>query len=770
MRDHVGRAMPRVEDQRFLTGAGRFGDDVEVPGSVHAVLLRSPHAHARLCGVDAGAALAMPGVLAVFTGADLEADGIGHVPALTRHPVYGLRNADGSAMPDPPRHLLVRDKARHVGDPVAMVIAETEAAARDAAEAVQVDWQPLPAVVDPEAALASDAPRLWEDLPGNHSFEWCAGDAEAVAAACAKAAHVIDLRVVQNRLISVPLEPRTALGEYDPASGRYTLTTGCQSVHQVRWLVAGILGVAESGLRVLAPDTGGGFGTRGPVYPEQPLVCWAAKRLGRPVRWCAGRVECFLTDAPGRDHRLHGRLAVDADGRFLALDVDTLWNHGAYLSPRALFVAVTSMAPIICGPYAITASRFRIRGVFTNTAGIHAFRGVARAEAAYLLERLVDETARVTGLDRVDVRRRNLVPRERMPWRTPAGATLADADFDATLEHALSLSAWAGIEERRAAAATRGRLRGIGLALTVESTGGVPREFADVEWTAAGDVVLRVGTRNFGMGHETVYAQLLADRLGIEPARVRVIDDDSDAVREGAGSHGSRSMRMGGGAIVRAVEALLAAGRPLAATLLQADAGRLVFADGVYTAPGGGEVALATVASAAAERGVPLRASGVFESSGPVFANGCQVCEVEVDPDTGVVALLAHSVVHDVGRAVNPMLVEGQIHGGAVHGIAQALYDHVVHDPHSGQLLTASLMDYRLPLAQDLPPLAVQVQETAAGDNPLGAKGVGEGPTVCATPAVVSAVLDALSVRGVRHLDMPLTPLRVWQALRDAGA
>ena len=394
---------------------------------------------------------------------------------------------------------------------------------------------------------------------------------------------------------------------------------------------------------------------------------------------------------------------------------------------------------------------------------------MARAEAAYLLERLVEEAARVTGIDRVELRRRNVVPPARMPWKTPAGATLAHADFEATLDTALAMADWAGFEPRRRASAARGRLRGIGLALTVETTGGMPREFADVELTAGGGAVLRVGTRNFGLGHQTVYGQILADRLGVDPTRVRLVDDDSDAVREGAGSHGSRSARMGGGALLRAAEALEAAGRPLAATLLQAEPATLVFAGGAYRAPGGAEVRLAAVAEAAVERGEPLRASGVYESGGPVVANGCQVCEVEVDPETGAVELLGHAVVHDVGRAVNPMIVEGQIHGGAVHGVAQALCDQVVHDPDTGQLLSASLMDYRLPRADDLPSLAVHVGETAAtGDNPLAVKGVGEGPTVCGTPAVVNAVLDALAVRGVRHLDMPLTPLRVWRALRLA--
>ena len=769
MKRFVGSAIPRKEDARFLTGHGVFGDDLACPGALHALLLRSPHAHAGLLGIDAAAARAMPGVRGVYTHTDLAADGVRHIPSLTRDPDFALSGAFPSPMPDPPRHVLVSDKARHVGDPVAMVVADSVSQAEDAIAAIEVAWQPLAPVVDACAALAEDAPRVWDDLPGNQCFEWRAGDAQAVAEAFARASHVVSIEVLNNRLVTVPLEPRTALGEYDPTSGRYTLHSGCQSVHQMRLLLSDVLAVAESEVRVRAPDTGGGFGTRSPLYPEHVLVCWAARRLGRPVRWLATRAECFVSDAQARDQSCAGQLALDADGRFLALRVDTLWNHGAYLSPRAVFVHVNSMAPVICGPYAITASEFRIRGVFTNTVGIHAFRGVARAEAAYLLERLVDSAARISGIDRLTLRRRNLVAPSSMPYRSASGASLADADFGANLERVLGLADWDGFASRRAEAATRGRLRGIGVVVTVESAGGVPREFADIEIDTAGEVLVRVGTRNFGMGHETVYAQVLADRLGVSPERVRVIDDDSDAVREGAGSHGSRAMRMGGGAVSLAADALIARATPLAAELLQSAPATLAFDDGLFTVDDSARsVSLATVAAYAAERGESLRAEAVFQTTGPVYPNGAQVSEVEIDPDTGEVRVVAHSVVHDVGVAINPAIVEGQIHGAAVHGIAQALHDHVLYDPRSGQLLSGTLMDYRLPRADDLPSMRVLIVENATADNPLGAKGVGEGPTVGATPAVVNAVLDALAERGITHLDMPLTPSRVWQALQDA--
>ena len=769
--DHgLGGPVPRVEDLALLTGQGRFGDDLRLAGAAHAVLLRSPHAHARLLAIDASAALRCPGVLGVFTAADLSADGVAPIPSLTRTAPFALSNADGSEMPDASRPVLVAEFARHVGDPVALLVAETRVQAEDAAEQVTVEWQPLPAVVDAGAAMAADAPRVWDEMPGNRSYQWQAGDAAAVDGAFAGAARVVRIEVDNPRMISVPLEPRAAAAEYDGASGRYTLHTGCQSVHQVRWLLSMALGVPEPRLRVLARDLGGGFGTRAPLYPEHVLLPWAAKRLGRPLHWNASRSECFLTDMHSRDQRLRGELALDGEGRFLAIRFHSRWSHGAYLNSRSLFVHVTSMAPMVCGAYLTPASLFTMEGVFTHTMSVHAFRGVARAEAAYLVERLVDAAARETGIDRVNLRRRNLVPAARMPWKSPTGATYADADFAANLEQALRAANWDGFAARRRRSSAVGLLRGIGLSLTVDSAGGVPREFAGIEVDADGRVTAMVGTRNFGLGHATVYAQVLAERLGVPFEHITLVDDDSDRVREGAGSHGSRSARMGGGALVRAADALIESGRELAAQLLQADAAALAFEGGVYRVAGTERmVPLSALAAHAAQIGKRLAAEAVFESALPGRPNGCQVCEVEVDPDTGAVRVLAQTVVHDVGRALNPMIVEGQIHGATVHGMAQALMDDVRYDTASGQLLSGSLMDYCLPRAGDLPPLQVHVAERPSADNPLGAKGAGEGPTVGATPAVVSAVLDALAPHGITHIDMPLTPERVWRALRAAG-
>jgi carbon-monoxide dehydrogenase large subunit len=770
MDTYVGKPMPRLEDRRFLTGAGRYTDDLELPAQAHAVVVRAPHAHAQIAGIDTEAARHAPGVLAVYTSADLRAGGIGPIPSWTRTPPFKVLDSDGTEMPLAEQYPLALERVRYVGEPVAMVVAESLGAARDAAELVAVDWRPVPAVTEVHAALAEGAPLLWPELPGNRSFRWQAGDRDAVAQGVRAAAHVVELEVDFPRAIVAFMEPRAAIGSYEPAADRYTLHAGCQSAHQLRTVLAQVLGVSDQALRVIVPDVGGGFGARNIVYPEFPLVLFAAKALGRPVKWVAERGESFVADGQARSQRLRGTLALDHDGRFLALQVASTWRHGGYFTTRSVFVLVHWMAPMVCGPYRIPAHHFALEGVFTNTTPIAAYRGVARAELAYLLERLVDAAARQSGIDHIELRRRNLIAPAEMPYRSATGAVYPPARFGRNLDLGLEAIEWAGFPERRAEARARGKLRGAGVSVYIENAGGAPSEFARVQVTGAGEVVLHVGTQDFGMGHETVFAQVLADALGVDPAAVRVVDGDTDAIEIGFGGHGSRCARIGGGAVVQGGRAVIEQGRLIAADLLEAAVADVEFRDGAYVIRGTDRrTGLLDVARAAETRGTPLIASATFETSGPSYPNGCQLCEVEVDPETGKVTIERYVMVADPGRLLNPLIVEGQLHGGIAQGIGQALLERVVFDPATGQLLSGSFMDFALPRADDLPTFATVCNPVAGDDNPLGVKGIGEGPTTGSPPAVVNAVLDALQARGVSAIDMPLTPERVWRALAGSG-
>ena len=768
-RGWIGRRIARKEDYRFLTGRGRFTDDLAEPGTARALIVRSPHPHARILEVDASAARAMDGVLAVITGRDVEGK-IGPVPTLARTPPFARLNRDGSAMPDPCQPALATTRARYAGEPVAMIVAETEAEALDAGEAVVVEYEPLPAVTTYEQARAPESP-VWEDNPRNITFDREQGDREATDAAFAAAAHVVEVTLANNRVTPVFLEPRSAIASYDAEHETWTLTLGCQTAHGMRGLLAHMLGIEPERLRVVVPDMGGGFGARGTPYPEFALLLAAAQRTGRTVAWTATRAESFLTDAQSRDHRLHGALAIDARGRFTAIRALIEWRHGAYVSPRGFTTMTDYLIPTIGGSYRIPTGYIEMRGHPSNTTPQAAYRGIGRVESNYLTESLVDAAAAATGIDGIELRRRNLVGLQEMPWTAPGGFVYHDADLRANLDRAVEAVDMAGFAARRAASAERGRLRGIAATPYVENDGGAPAEYAKVEAHADGTVTVFAGTQNFGMGHETVYAQIAADRLGIDFDAVRFVDGDTARVKEGFGSHGSRSMRIGGTACVMGAELMVARGRSLAGEMLSAPSADIGYDAGVFGVEGTNRsVTLAEVAQFAAERGEALSGERRFTTERGSLGNGAAACEVEIDPETGAVDIVRYVIVCDTGRTINPTLAEGQLHGGAAQGIGQAALEQVVYDPVTGQNLTGSFMDYAIPRADDLPALEVVLTEVAETDNPLGVKGIAEGPTTGAPPAVMGAVRDALSMVGTTDIDMPVTPENVWRAIRAASA
>ncbi|MBB4266745.1 xanthine dehydrogenase family protein molybdopterin-binding subunit [Roseospira visakhapatnamensis] len=773
-----GQGVRRVEDRRFLTGEGRYTDDLTMPDLAHGVVVRSLHAHGVLRAVDVETARTMPGVLGVVTAADLDAAGLGGLPT-----AFLVTSRDGRRMTPPVRPVLARDRVRFVGEPVAFVVAETLAQARDAAEAVVVDVEPLAAAPDIATALATGAPVLHsEAAPGNVLFDWQTGDAEAVAARFAEADRVVSLDLVNTRLAPTTLEPRGAIGRYDPEAGRYVLITGSQGSHGLRQALAGaVFRVPEDRFHVICPDVGGGFGMRLFVMNEHALVVFAARAVGRPVKWIAERAEGFASDLHGRDHLTRAELALDAEGRFLAIRVDMRANLGAYCSEHAAFITTRAGAAMIVGAYDFAAATLRARGVMTNSTPTDAYRGAGRPEAVYLLERLVDRAARVLDLPPDEIRRRNLIPTEALPKTTVLGRTYDSGGFAAILDRALVKADRAGFPARRAAAAGAGRLRGLGVSYYVEACGGGGDETATLQMDADGTVTVLIGTQSTGQGHETAYAQMVADALGVPLEAIRVRQGDTDEIATGKGTGGSRSIPVGGASLAAASDELIALACAVAARVLEADGPDAIEHDpdtGLFRRPGTNRaLRWAEVAAAVddpAHRppgadGPGLRASHAWRPPEATYPNGCHVCEVEIDPETGTVALVRHTIVDDVGVVLNPLLLEGQIVGGAVQGIGQALFEHVVYDPDSGQLLTGTLQDYALPRAHDLPPIAFEaVEDYPCRTNPLGVKGAGEAGTIGATPAVVNAVLDALAPLGVDHIDMPATPLRVWQAIQAA--
>ena len=769
----IGQPVRRVEDRRFLTGHGRYLDDLRLPGQAAAYMLRSPHAHALIRRIDSAAAAAAPEVLAVLTGEDLARDRVGTIPCLS-----AVKNRDGSPAAVPPRPAIVRDRVRHVGDTVAMVVALSTAAARDAAERIEIRYEPLPAVVETAHALDPGQPVVWDEAPGNLAFDWELGDGAAVARAMAGAAHRIELALVNNRVVVNSMEPRGAVGAYDAGADAFTLWSSTQGSHFVRNLLAeSIFKVPENRIRVITPDVGGGFGMKLFLYPEHVLVLWAARKLGRPVKWTPDRADAFVTDTQGRDNITRLDLALDRELRFLALSVATIANMGAYLSNFAPEIPTASGGPMLSGVYRIPAVHVAVKGVFTHTVPVDAYRGAGRPEAAYALERLVDVAARRLGVAADELRRRNFVSPEAMPYATPLGVTYDSGDFGRNMEDALA-AGLASFPARRAEALARGRRRGLGYAVYIEQSGFPPDEFAELRFDPSGTLTILMGTQSSGQGHQTAYAQLAAERLGLDFDKIRILQGDTDAIGFGRGTGGSRSLPVGGAALAHAADKLVAKGRQIAAHLFEAAAADVEFADGVYRVAGTdrrlGIEAVARAAFNPAQQPPGIEPgfaeSGHFTPATPTFPNGCHVCEVEIEPDTGLVHVVGYRVVDDFGTVINPLLLRGQVQGGVGQGIGQAMLEQCVYDSATGQLVTGSLIDYCLPRADDLPAIGFATNVVPCRTNPLGVKGAGEAGAIGAPPALVNAVVDALSPLGIEHLDMPLTSERLWRAIRAAPA
>jgi aerobic carbon-monoxide dehydrogenase large subunit len=767
----IGQPVRRVEDRRFITGHGNYVDDIQLPRQTYAFMLRSPHAHASIAAIDAAAALSVPGVLAVFTGEDLARDGIGPIPCLS-----ALTNRDGSPSVLPPHPAIARGRLRHVGDTVAMVVAENAAAARDAAELIAIDYEPLPASIDTAHALDPGQPQVWDEAPGNLCFDWEVGDRSGVERTLAGARHRISLELVNNRIVVNSMEPRGAIGEYDPGEDSYTLWSSTQGSHFVRNLLAdSVFKIPENRIRVVTRDVGGGFGMKLFLYPEHILVLWAAKKVGRPVKWTPDRADAFMTDTQGRDNVTRLELALDDELRFQALDVGLIANMGAYLSNFAPEIPTASGAVMHSGVYAIPAIHVGVKGVFTNTVPVDAYRGAGRPEAAYAIERLVDYAARQLALPPEELRRRNFIKPEAMPYQTALGLNYDSGEFARNLDQALAAADLAGFPGRRNEARAR-RYRGLGHAVYIEQSGFPPDEFAELRFDQSGSLMILMGTQSSGQGHQTAYTQLAAERLGIDPDKVRVLQGDTAAISFGRGTGGSRSIPVGGASLVQAADKLIAKGRRIAAHLFEAAEADVEFADGVFSVSGTDrrlgieEVARAAFDPARQAPGVEpgFDESGHFTPPQPTFPNGCHVCEVEIEPDTGHIDILRYLVVDDFGTVINPLLLAGQVQGGVAQGVGQAMLERTVFDPETGQLLTGSLTDYCIARAEDLPAIEFAYNIVPCRTNPLGVKGAGEAGAIGAPPALVNAVVDALAELGIEHLDMPLTPERVWQAIQAA--
>jgi len=768
----IGQPVRRAEDRRFLTGRGHYLDDIARPRETHAAMLRSPHAHAYISGIDTAAAAAAPGVIAVLTGADLAADSVGTVPC-----VSGLTNRDGSPMTMPPRPAIVPDRVRHVGDIVAMVIAESAALARDAADLIEVEYEPLPAVIGTERALAPGQPAVWDDHPDNLSFDWEIGDSAAVERAAAAARHRVSLTLVNNRIVVNSMEPRGAIGEYDDGDENFTLWSSTQGSHFVRNLLAEhVFHIPENRIRVVTRDVGGGFGMKLFLYPEHVLVLWAAKRVGRPVRWLPDRSEAFMSDTQGRDNLVRLDLSLDENLRFTGLAVQLTANMGAYLSNFAPEIPTMSGGVMYSGVYALPAIHVAVKGVYTNTVPVDAYRGAGRPEAAYALERLLDHAARELGVAPDELRRRNFIKPEAMPHATPLGLTYDSGDFARNLTDALTAADAAGFAARRAQSRAHGRYRGLGHAVYIEQSGFPPDEFAEMRFDPAGTVTLLMGSQSSGQGHQTAYAQLASEKLGLPLEKIRVMQGDTDAIAFGRGTGGSRSIPVGGAALMHAADKLIAKGRIIAAHLMEAAEADIAFDDGTFAIAGTDRtVSIEAVARAAfnpAELPPGLEPgfaeSGHFTPPAPTFPNGCHVCEVEVDPDTGHITVERYLVVDDFGQVINPLLLAGQVHGGVAQGIGQAMLERCVYDQETGQLLSGSIVDYSLPRAEDLPDIEFSYNVVPCRTNPLGVKGAGEAGAIGSPPAFMNAVTDALADLGIAGLDMPLTPERVWRAIQNA--
>jgi carbon-monoxide dehydrogenase large subunit len=758
----MAQPVRRVEDPRLLLGHGRYTDDIAVEGALHGYVLRSGYAAARIVAVDIAAAKAAAGVHAVYTGADLAADGIGSNPC----PVP-LKNRDGSSRAQVPHPILAQDAVRHVGDPVAFIVADSIQAARDAAELVVVEYEAQPSITDLAAAMEPGAAQVWPDVPNNTVFDWETGDKQAVEDLFAGAAHITRLTVVNNRVVVNSMEPRAAMASFE--DGRFTLTTNTQGGWNIRDMLAkAIFNVDPAVIRVITPDVGGGFGMKLFLYSEHALVCYAARKLGRTVRWASDRSEAFVSDSHGRDNISQGELALDAEGRFLAMRIRTLANMGAYLSNFGPFIPTLAGTGVLASVYGFREIYVNVVGLFTNTVPVDAYRGAGRPEANYLVERLIDAAATELGLDRVDIRARNMVPPSAMPYKTPMGKTYDSGDFKIVLNAAVEKADWAGFPARRAAAARRGKRRGIGLAYYLEATAGAGVERAEIRFAADGFVNVYVGTQSTGQGHETAYVQLTVDQLGVDGDKVRIHQGDTDTIPQGGGTGGARSLYSEGTAILATAAGVIEKGKALAGEFLEAAPADIVFGDGKFTIAGTDRsVDLPALAS---KNPGALDTAEIAKIEAGTFPNGCHVVEVEIDPETGVVAVMRYIVVDDVGKAVNPLIVRGQVHGGVAQGLGQAVLERTAYDSESGQLISGSFMDYALPRADDLPDIEVDFIEIPCGTNPLGVKGAGEAGAVGSPPAVVNAIVDALRPDGVETIDMPATPERIWEAILHAKA
>ena len=769
-----GLAQPvrRVEDPRLLKGQGAYTDDIAVAGALAGVVLRSPHAAATIRRIDTIAAKAVAGVRGIYTHADLAADKIGGLPCLAL-----VTNRDGTEQVSPGHPVLADGAVRHVGDPVAFIVADTTEAARDAAELIAVDYDILPSITDLATAMDAGAPQVWASAPHNRVFDWEIGQKDETDALINSAAHVTRLTVVNNRIVVSSMEARAALAQFEEAEGKWTLHANTQG----GWLLKdqlgpAIFGVDKEKFRIITPDVGGGFGMKLFLYAEHVLVCYAARKLGKPVKWVSERSEAFLADTQGRDNITLGELAIDAAGKFIALRTRNVANMGAYLSNFGPYIPTYAGTGVLSSIYGFRAIYANVIGVFTNTVPIDAYRGAGRPESNYLVERLVDAAARELGIDRIALRRRNIVGPERMPHTTPVGKTYDSGEFNVVLTAALKTMDWAGFEGRRAEAGRRGKRRGIGLAYYLEATGGADTERAEMVFADDGFVDVYVGTQSTGQGHETAYVQLTVDRLGVPGEKVRIKQGDTDRIPEGGGTGGARSLYSEGQAILITAASVIAKGKKAASEALEASAADIVFEHGRFSIAGTDRgmdiIALAAAQRARARKGeavTTLDTAEIAKIDNHTFPNGCHMAEVEIDPETGMIDILRYSVTDDVGKAVNPMIVRGQVHGGVAQGFGQAVLENTAYDPDSGQLLSGSFMDYALPRADDLPDIEVELVEVPCGTNPLGVKGAGEAGAVGSPPAIMNAIMDALAPLGVTQMDMPATPEKVWRAIAKAA-
>jgi carbon-monoxide dehydrogenase large subunit len=762
----IGQGVPRFEDPRLLRGGGRYVDDIVLPGMAFGFVLRSPHAHARIRGIDTAAAKAASGVLAVLTGADWRASGWGDLPV-----PGGLKRRDGAPMYRPRYPALVSDRVRWVGDYVAFVVAETYLEAASAAELIAVDYEPLAAVVSTAGACATGAPLVFDDCPDNICFVHIDGDEAATDLAFARAAHVVRQHFVINRVTAVSMEPRGSIGHYNAADGRFTIYTTLQRVHPFRAELAAVMKVPETRIRVVAPDIGGSFGMKSAVYNEVALALLGSKLTGRPVKWISTRSEAFLSDAQARDNVIDAELALDGDGIFLAMRVKSIIGVGAYL--QTAMPACLANLGSLAGVYRTGAIHVDVTGVFTNTNPIRPYRGNGRPENAYVIERMVDLAADQLGIEPAELRRYNSIPPEAMPFKTGLTFTYDSGEFEKNMDLALRLADAAGFPARRKEARARGRLRGLGISNTIERAGAPSFEGAEIRFDRSGTATLISGAVNQGQGHETVFKQIVCDRLGLDPADIHYLQGDTDQVFFGEGTGGSRSATLGGSAVDAAAGKVIEKARAIAAFALKADPGEVKFATGVFSAPATNrtltmkEVAVLAANPARLPPGMEpgLVTTAVYRGEAENFPNGCHVCELEIDPETGAVEILRYSVVDDVGTVLNPLILRGQITGGIAQGVGQILCEDIAFDA-SGQLLTGSFMDYAMPRASDLVAIAIKSNPVPTKTNPLGVKGAGEAGTVGAMPAVANALVDALSEFGVRHIEMPATPERIWRALR----